>query len=55
MNDIDKRLWGTADIHVPAKQRIARFEVDPATDHFAAANALWDKIDEAFDDIDSDL
>ncbi|KAF4317886.1 hypothetical protein BBO99_00006486 [Phytophthora kernoviae] len=38
------------DIHVPAKQRIVRFEFDPATDHFTAANALWDKIDEAFDD-----
>ncbi|KUF79238.1 hypothetical protein AM587_10005346 [Phytophthora nicotianae] len=43
------------DIHVPAKQRIVRFQIDPATDHFTAANALWDKIDEAFDDIDSDL
>ncbi|KAG3099400.1 hypothetical protein PI124_g10350 [Phytophthora idaei] len=43
------------DIHVPAKQRIARFEMDPATEHFTAANALWDKIDEAFDDVDSDL
>ncbi|KUF88321.1 hypothetical protein AM588_10002287 [Phytophthora nicotianae] len=38
-----------------AKQRIVRFQIDPATDHFTAANALWDKIDEAFDDIDSDL
>ncbi|KAG7385105.1 hypothetical protein PHYBOEH_009178 [Phytophthora boehmeriae] len=37
------------DIHVPAKQRIVRFEFDPATDHFTVANALWDKIDEAFD------
>uniref|UniRef100_H3HC33 Kinetochore protein Spc24 n=1 Tax=Phytophthora ramorum TaxID=164328 RepID=H3HC33_PHYRM len=43
------------DIHVPAKQRIIPFEMDPAMDHFTAANALWDKIDEAFDDIDSDL
>ncbi|ETL49183.1 hypothetical protein, variant 2 [Phytophthora nicotianae CJ01A1] len=43
------------DIHVPAKQRIVRFQIDPATEHFTAANALWDKIDEAFDDIDSDL
>ncbi|KAF4040739.1 hypothetical protein GN244_ATG07090 [Phytophthora infestans] len=43
------------DIHVPAKQRIARFEIDPATDHFTAANALWGRIDEAFDDIDDDL
>ncbi|ETM02237.1 hypothetical protein, variant 2 [Phytophthora nicotianae] len=43
------------DIHVPAKRRIVRFQIDPATDHFTAANALWDKIDEAFDDIDSDL
>ncbi|KAG2825322.1 hypothetical protein JG687_00009553 [Phytophthora cactorum] len=43
------------DIHVPAKQRIARFEMDPATEYFTAANALWDKIDEAFDDVDSDL
>ncbi|KAG1708861.1 hypothetical protein DVH05_022495 [Phytophthora capsici] len=43
------------DIHVPAKQRIVRFEIDPATDAFKAANAFWDKIDEAFDDIDNDL
>ncbi|KAG7384784.1 hypothetical protein PHYPSEUDO_002237 [Phytophthora pseudosyringae] len=43
------------DIHVPAKQRIVRFEIDQAADHFTAANALWDKIDEAFDDIDNDL
>ncbi|KAL4141189.1 hypothetical protein PRNP1_014311 [Phytophthora ramorum] len=43
------------DIHVPAKQRIIPFEMDPAMDHFTAANALWDKINEAFDDIDSDL
>ncbi|KAE9042164.1 hypothetical protein PF002_g16016 [Phytophthora fragariae] len=42
------------DIHVPAKQRIARFEINPASD-FAVANALWSNIDEAFDDIDDDL
>ncbi|KAG6617545.1 uncharacterized protein IUM83_02405 [Phytophthora cinnamomi] len=42
------------DIHVPAMQRIARFEVNPASD-FAVANALWDKIDEAFGDIEDDL
>ncbi|KAL7692361.1 hypothetical protein Plhal304r1_c007g0030301 [Plasmopara halstedii] len=37
------------DIHVPAKLKIVRFEVDPAMDLFIAANTLWDKIDEAFD------
>lgn len=40
---------------MPSKQTIVRFEVDPAADQFEAANALWDKIDLAFDDIDSDL
>ncbi|POM59695.1 hypothetical protein PHPALM_31534 [Phytophthora palmivora] len=43
------------DIHVPANQRIVPFEIDPATDHFTAANALWNKIDEAFDRIDNVL
>ncbi|CAI5730118.1 unnamed protein product [Hyaloperonospora brassicae] len=42
------------DIHVPAKKQLVRFHIDSATDHFAAANLLWDKIDEAFDDIDSE-
>ncbi|CAH0479051.1 unnamed protein product [Peronospora belbahrii] len=49
----DSKVAG--DIHVPAKKRIVRFEIDPSTDHFTAANSLWDKIDEAFDDIDIDL
>uniref|UniRef100_A0AAV1V7G1 Kinetochore protein Spc24 n=1 Tax=Peronospora matthiolae TaxID=2874970 RepID=A0AAV1V7G1_9STRA len=43
------------DIHVPAKKQIVRFHIDPAMDHFTAANTLWDKIDEAFDDINSDM
>ncbi|GAB9473211.1 hypothetical protein Gpo141_00010366 [Globisporangium polare] len=43
------------DIIVPAKQLVVRFEIDSALRHFDAANALWDKIDEAFEDIDSDL
>lgn len=43
------------EIHVPATQTIAHFEIDPDMDHFEAANALWDKIDDAFDDLDSDL
>lgn len=43
------------DIIVPAKQLVARFDIDPATRHFDAANALWDRIDEAFEDIDGDL
>uniref|UniRef100_K3WLF5 Uncharacterized protein n=1 Tax=Globisporangium ultimum (strain ATCC 200006 / CBS 805.95 / DAOM BR144) TaxID=431595 RepID=K3WLF5_GLOUD len=43
------------DIIVPAKQLVARFELDPATEQFDAATALWDKIDAAFEDIDKDL
>ncbi|CAI5747512.1 unnamed protein product [Peronospora destructor] len=43
------------DIHVPSKQRIVRFEIDPSTDQFTTANSLWDKIDEAFDEADSNL
>lgn len=43
------------DIIVPAKQLVVRFEIDPATERFEAANALWDRIDEAFEDIDSSL
>ena len=49
------RWNGATDIHVPAKKRIVQFHIDPAIDHFTAANTLWDKIDEAFDDINSDL
>uniref|UniRef100_M4BRF0 Kinetochore protein Spc24 n=1 Tax=Hyaloperonospora arabidopsidis (strain Emoy2) TaxID=559515 RepID=M4BRF0_HYAAE len=48
-------LQMAGDIHVPAKKRIVQFHIDPAIDHFTAANTLWDKIDEAFDDINSDL
>lgn len=44
-----------ADIIVPAKQLITRFEIDPTTERFAAANALWDQIDDAFEDIDTSL
>ncbi|KAF1783126.1 hypothetical protein GQ600_3511 [Phytophthora cactorum] len=43
-----------ADIHVPAKQRIARFEMDQQQ-RFHCCQCLVDKIDEAFDDVDSDL
>ncbi|KAF1331740.1 hypothetical protein FI667_g4151, partial [Globisporangium splendens] len=43
------------DVIVPAKQLVARFELDPATEQFDAANALWDRIDAAFEDIDKDL
>ncbi|TYZ59883.1 hypothetical protein PybrP1_009196 [[Pythium] brassicae (nom. inval.)] len=43
------------DIIVPAKQLVTRFEIDPATERFAAANALWDQIDDAFEDIDGSL
>ncbi|CAI5727206.1 unnamed protein product [Peronospora effusa] len=49
----DSKVAG--DIHVPSKQRIVRFEIDPSTDQFTAANSLWDKIDEAFDETDSNL
>lgn len=31
---------------------MVRFEVDPAADAFEKANALWDQIDGAFDDLD---
>lgn len=48
-------LMSYADIIVPAKQLVARFAIDPETEQFDAANALWDKIDEAFDDVDNDL
>lgn len=48
-------LCSCTEIHVPATQTIAHFEIDPDMDHFEAANALWDKIDDAFDDLDSDL
>lgn len=49
----DLHCW--IEIHVPATQTITHFEIDPDMDHFEAANALWDKIDDAFDDLDSDL
>ena len=48
------RRHDATDIHVPAKKQLVRFHIDSTTDHFAAANLLWDKIDEAFDDIDSE-
>ncbi|DAZ96472.1 TPA: hypothetical protein N0F65_008339 [Lagenidium giganteum] len=43
------------DIHVPTKQSIVRFEFDPSVARFDAANALWDKIDEAFDDASTSI
>ncbi|EGZ21352.1 hypothetical protein PHYSODRAFT_492424, partial [Phytophthora sojae] len=52
--DFSEAKIAGADIHVPAKQHIARFEISPASD-FTVANALWDKIDEAFSGANDDL
>ncbi|GLD96397.1 hypothetical protein PINS_up005080 [Pythium insidiosum] len=43
------------EIHVPSTQNIVPFEIDPAnSNEFETANALWTKIDAAFDVLDND-
>ncbi|TMW57120.1 hypothetical protein Poli38472_003045 [Pythium oligandrum] len=43
------------EIHVPHTKQIVPFEVPSSVNAFATTNQLWDKIDEAFADVDTEL
>nr|CCA14017.1 conserved hypothetical protein [Albugo laibachii Nc14] len=43
------------EIFVPLKQEMHQFEFNVDDDEFDAANAIWDEIDDLFDDVNHDL
>ncbi|KAL0591533.1 hypothetical protein ABG067_001131 [Albugo candida] len=43
------------EIYAPSRQNMFHFEFNIDDDEFEAANAIWDKIDDLFDDGDHDL